>query len=131
MKAAPKRTAPIGLIVGNSLNYITARNQNIRQRSMTALIKLLEQQPTRGKRAEFITACLTENTAAARMNLPLWTVYFSLIYDCLLSKRDGTFDGYIEAIVACLDELTGQYCAHVEMILIQAAAGIQRQKENE
>jgi hypothetical protein len=131
MKATPKRKPPIGLIVGNSLNYITARNQNIRSRSMTALIKLLEQQPTRGKRAEFITACLTENTAAARMNLPLWTVYFSLIYDCLLSKRDGTFDGYIEAIVACLDELTGQYCAHVEMILIQAAAGIQRQKENE
>ena len=97
---------------------------------MNALIKLLEQQPTRGKRSEFLTACLTENTAASRMNLPLWTVYFSLIYDCLLSKRDGTFDGYIEAIVACLDELTGQYCAHVEMILIQAAAGIQRQNEN-
>ena len=47
------------------------------------------------------------------------------------TQTDGTFDGYIEAIAACLDELTGQYCAHVEMILIQAAAGIQRQKENE
>jgi hypothetical protein len=130
MKAAPKRQPPVGLIVGNSLNYITARNNNIRTRSINALIKLLEQQPNRGKRAEFITACLTENTAASRMNLPLWTVYFSLIYDSLLSKRDGTFDGYTEAIVACLDELTGQYCAHAEMILIQAAAGIQRQNEN-
>lgn len=61
------------------------------------------------------------------MNLPLWTVYFSLIYEALLSKRDGTFDGYAQAILACLDELTGQYCNHVELILIQAAAGIKRQ----
>ena len=127
MKRQAKKTPPISLIVGHSLNYITARNNQIRGRSMNSLLKILEQQPTRGRRAEFITACLKENASAARMNLPLWTVYFSLIYDALLSKRDGTFDGYAQAILACLDELTGQYCNHVELILIQAAAGIKRQ----
>jgi len=127
MKRQAKKTPPISLIVGHSLNYITARNNQIRGRSMNSLLKILEQQPTRGIRSEFITACLKENASAARMNLPLWTVYFSLIYDALLSKRDGTFDGYAQAILACLDELTGQYCNHVELILIQAAAGIKRQ----
>ena len=127
MKRQAKKTPPISLIVGHSLNYITARNNQIRGRSMNSLLKILDQQPTRGRRAEFITACLKENASAARMNLPLWTVYFSLIYDALLSKRDGIFDGYAQAILACLDELTGQYCNHVELILIQAAAGIKRQ----
>jgi hypothetical protein len=121
-----KPKAPISLIVGHSLNYITATDAEIKRRSLKALLAIIESQPERGRRPEFMLAALKENESAARLNLPLWHVYYSLFYDALKSDRNGTLSGHIEAVICCLNELAAQFYNHAELILMKAHANIGR-----
>lgn len=121
-----KPKAHVSLIVGHSLNYITATDTEIKRRSLKALLAIIESQPERGRRPEFMLAALKENQSAARINLPLWHVYYSLFYDALKSDRNGTLSGHIEAVICCLNELAAQFYNHAELILMKAHANIGR-----